>query len=172
MAVRNITVGLALVVVLTACSLGGQSSTPPQIGDSCVIGSWLLTKETNQSGYTYAGVPVAVGGLAGAQLSLTAGGEEKETFEGSAPLLGMLASGLQLSITIRGALIFQIHAASGKYQETGSVVQLPTTATAGGVPVADYHSSYSPGRGTYSCGGGRLTITTEGGNQTDVWTKG
>ncbi len=172
MAVRGISVGLALIIGLAACSLGGQSSTAPQIGDSCLIGSWLLARETNQSGYTYAGVPVAVDGLAGAQLSLTAGGEEKETFDGSAPLVGTLANGLQLSITIRGALIFQIHAASGKYQETGSVVQMPTTATAGGVPVANYRSSYSPGRGTYSCGGGRLTITTEGGNQTDVWTKG
>ncbi len=172
MAIRVIAVGLVLVVGLTACSLGGKASTAPAIGDSCVVGSWVLSEETNQSGYTYAGVAVAVSGLAGAHLVLTAAGEEKESFDGSAPLAGTLANGLRLSITIRGSLDYGIHAASGKYQETGSVVHLATTATAGGVPVTDYHSSYSPGRGTFSCAGGRLTMTTSGGNQVDTWSKG
>lgn len=155
----------------TACSFGRQSSTAPPIGDSCVVGSWVLSEETNHSGYAYAGVPVAVSGLAGAKLTLTTSGDEKESFDNSAPLIGTLANGLALSITIRGSIDYRIHAASGKYQETGTVVQLPTTAIAGGAPVTDYHSSYSPGRGTYSCAAGRLTITTEDGNQTDVWSK-
>jgi len=172
MAVRLIAAAVALMIGSTACSLGRQSSSAPAIGDSCLVGSWVLTEQTNKSGYTYAGVPVAVSGMAGAKLALTAAGEEKETFDGSAPLVGTLANGLRLAITIRGAIIYKIHAASGKYQETGDVVQLPTTATAGGAAVADYHSSYSPGRGTYSCTEGGLTITTEGGNQTDVWSKG
>jgi hypothetical protein len=172
MAFRLIAAAVALILGSTACGFGRQSSSAPTIGDSCVVGSWVLTEQTNQSGYTYAGVPVAVAGLAGATLTLTASGEEKESFDGSAPLVGTLSNGVRLAITIRGSIDYKIHAASGKYQETGAVVQLPTTATAGGAAVADYHSSYSPGRGTYSCAGGGLTITTEGGNQTDVWSKG
>ena len=163
---------VALVLAASACSLGRPTSSAPAIGDSCVVGSWVLSEETNQSGYTYAGAPVAVSGMGGATLTLTASGDEKESFDNSAPLIGTLANGLRLAITIRGSIDYKIHAASGKYQETGAVVQLPTTASAGGAPVTDYHSSYSPGRGTYACGGGRLTITTETGNQTDVWSKG
>jgi len=171
-ALRLIAVAAVLLLGSTACSVGSHSSTAAAIGDSCVVGSWILTEQTNPSGYTYAGVPVAVSGMAGAKLSLTAAGEEKETFDGSAPLVGTLANGLRLAITIRGAVIYQIHAASGKYQETGEVVQLPTTATVGGAPVPDYHSSYSPSSGSYACAAGRLTITTESGNQTDVWSNG
>jgi hypothetical protein len=167
---RVISVAAALVL-WSACSFGRQASTAPAIGDSCVVGSWVLTEQTNQSGYTYAGAQVSVSGLAGATLTLTASGEEKESFDGSAPLIGTLSNDLRLAITIRGSIDYRIHAASGKYQETGDVVQLPTTATAGGAPVTDYHSSYSPSRGTYSCARGRLTFTTEDGNQADLWSK-
>jgi len=170
-AVRFIAVAVALVLGSAACSFGRQSSTAPPIGDPCVVGSWVLTEETNHSGYAYAGAPVAVSGLAGATLRLSASGDEKESFDNSAPLIGTLANGVPLSITIRGSIDYRIRAASGKYEETGAVVQLPTTATAGGARVTDYHSSYAPGRGTYACAAGGLTITTEGGNQTDVWSK-
>lgn len=170
-AIRGIAVAAFVVVIAAACALGAQPAAPPAIGDSCLVGAWILTEETNQSGYTYAGVPVMVSGMAGAELAMTSGGEEKETFDGSKPLVGTLPNGLQLAITIRGAIIYEIHASAGKYNETGAAVQLPTTATAGGAPVTDYHSSYTPGSGTYSCDSGHLTMTTAGGNQTDLWTK-
>ncbi len=165
-------IAAALVVASAACTLGSHASAAPPIGDSCLVGSWVLTEQTNQSGYTYANVPVIVSGLSGATLKMTAAGEEIESFDGSEPLVGTLSNGLQLAITIRGSIDYKIHAASGRYEETGTVVNLPTTATAGGAPVTDYHSSYSPGRGTYSCAGARLTLTTEGETQTDVWSKG
>jgi len=169
---RLFAVATVLVVIAGACSFGKQTSNPPAIGDSCVVGSWVLTEETNESGYTYAGVPLAVSGLAGATLAITSSGDEKQSFEKSQPLVGTLPSGLELRITIRGSIDYKIHASAGKYAETGTVVQLPTTATAGGAPVTNYHSSYSPGSGTYSCASGNLTLTTSGGNQVDTWSKG
>jgi len=173
MAVRHLAIGLALVLCAAGCSIGKPgSSAPPAIGDACVVGTWILTLETNTSGYTYAGTPVAVSGLAGAQLTLTSAGDEKVKFDGSEPLVGTLANGLRLSITLGGSFDYKIHAASGQYQETGAVVKLPTTATAGGAPVTDYHSSYSPGSGAYTCSSSGLSMTTKGGNQTDNWSKG
>jgi hypothetical protein len=172
MAVRPFAISVAFLLCAAGCSLGMPGSgAPPAIGDSCVVGRWILTQETNTSGYAYAGTPVAVSGLAGAQLTLTSAGDEKVNFDGSEPLVGTLASGLRLSITLGGSFDYKIHTASGQYQETGAVVQVPTTATAGGAPVTDYHSSNSPGSGTYTCSSGGLTMTTKGGNQTDSWSK-
>ena len=162
---------LGLLLLLSGCTLGGHSSSPPAVGDACIVGTWTLSSEQNVSGYTWNTAPVSVSGLAGAQLTITAAGDEKQVFDGSQPLEGTTAGGSVLRITIRGAFDFRIKADAGKYTETGAKVQLPTTATLNGQPV-DYHSAYEPGRGTYTCSGGNLTMVTAGGVQTDQWTKG
>lgn len=164
-------IGLALVVSLSACSLGGHSSSPPAVGDTCVVGTWTLASEQNVSGYTWKSAPVSVSGLAGAKLTITSAGDEKEVFDASEPLQGTVADGSILRITIRGSYDFRIKAVAGKYTETGTATQLPTTATLSGAPV-NYHSSYEPGNGTYTCSGGSLTMVTAGEVQTDLWTKG
>lgn len=136
-----------------------------------MVGSWTLQHEENRSGYSYAGVPVPVTGLQGATLVIDAGGSETVQFEASRPLVGTVTGGRVLSITIRGSAVFHIHADGHNYTETGSNTDLPTAATLDGNPVTDYHSSYAPGNGTYSCSSSSLMVTTASSVQTDTWTR-
>ena len=86
----------------SACSVNRQSS-PPAVGDACLVGNWSLDQEVSPSGWLYANTPVSVAGLRGARLTLGADGTETEAFAGSSPLVGALADGRVLSITIRGS---------------------------------------------------------------------
>jgi hypothetical protein len=169
---------LAGIFIAAACTLASGCALPLQpaastsnVGDSCLVGTWTLVEETNQHGYSLSETPVAVSGLAGSKLTITSRGDEKEVFDGSHPLEGTLADGRTLAIKIGGSFDFHIHGDGHKYAETGQKVQLPTSATVDGQPV-QYHSSYSPGSGTYQCSSSSLTITTSDGNQTDTWSKG
>jgi hypothetical protein len=164
--------GAITVAVFSACSLGQPSNKPAAVGDTCLVGTWTLDLDTNSSGYTFNGVPVPVTGLQGAKLTVTAAGDERESFEGSLPLIGHLADGRELRIMIGGSLDFNIHAASHEYVETGTSTALPTTATIAGASISDYHSSYMPGSGTYTCSRQSLTVTTSSNVQTDTWSKG
>jgi hypothetical protein len=162
----------ASVIAFGGCTLPGSAAAATTVGDTCLVGKWTLINETNQRGYSFSNVPVMVQGFAGATLTITSAGDEKEVFQGSAPLVGTLGDNRQLVITVGGSADFQIQASGGKYSETGKVTQLPTNATVAGQTVTNYHSSDSPGNGTYECTGSTLTITTSGGNQTDYWSKG
>ena len=169
--------GLALMFLIgttTAMSFvcgPSQPSPKPAIGDTCLVGSWTLAHEENRSGYAYAGTPVSVNGLHGARLTLATNGTKTETFAESDPLVGTIADGRELSITIRGTYSFHVHFDGHQFVETGTKTPLPTTATVGGVPIPDYQSSYTPGRGTYVCSPGNLTTTETSGIQTDSWSR-
>ena len=158
----------ACAVVSSGCSLKGPSSSPA-IGDACLVGNWHLDHETNKSGWSYANTPVAVAGLAGARLTVGADGAETESFAGSEPLVGALADGRVLSITLDGSFKFHLHADGHEYVETGTITTLPVSATLGGVPIPGYHGSYTPATGTYTCSQRTLTTTTSSGIQTDSW---
>jgi hypothetical protein len=165
-----------LAVGVCASLCGGCTLSPPAaashaIGDACLVGSWSLDNELNRSGWSYANTPLSVSGLHGARLTLGADGTENEVFAESNPLVGTLADGRVLSITIRGSFTFRLHADGHKYVETGKVTVLPVTANLDGVPVAGYHGSYSPGTGTYACSQRALTTTTSSGVQTDTWSR-
>jgi len=155
---------------LTGCGLSRPASAPA-IGDACLAGTWSLDNEVNRSGWSYMNTPVSVSGLRGERLTFGADGTETGVFAGSSPLVGALADGRLLSITIRGSYSFHLHADGHKYVETGTVTVLPVTAKVGDVPVADYHGSYSPGTGTYTCSQKTLTTTTGSGVQTDSWSR-
>ena len=136
-----------------------------------MVGSWVLVDETNISGYTFNGAPVEVHGLAGTTLTIAPSGDEKLDFGGSKPLVGTLADGRLLSISIGGSIDLNVHAQGGEFVESGSSANLPTTATVNGDPITDYHSSYGPGRGTYSCTSSSLVMTTDGVMQTMTWSR-
>jgi hypothetical protein len=157
--------------VSAGCNLRG-TSTSPAIGDACLIGSWRLDHEVNQSGWSYANVPVSVSGLDGARVTLGADGTETESFAGSKPLVGTLADGRVLSISLGGSFTFHLHTDGHRYVESGTDTPLPVTATLGGVPIPGYHGSYTPGTGTYECSQRNLTTTTSSGVQTDSWVRG
>ena len=161
----------ACLAATQACLLGSpkHAASSAAIGDTCLVGAWTLQQEENESGYTLENVPVAVKGLGGAILTFNSSGEEKETFDGSGPLIGRTGQG-ELAINISGAFLFQIHADKGKYTETGSRTQLPTTATLNGAPIT-YQSSYSPGSGTYECSASSLTMVTNDSVQTANWSR-
>ena len=167
---------IAIVLIslaLAGCTLPGavSSASPPAVGDRCLVGTWTLVEETNRHGYSFNTVPLPVSGLAGSTLTITSAGEEKEVFDGSQPLVGTLSDGRKLVITIGGSTAFHIRGDGHKYTESGAKTDLPTTATLDGQP-ASYHSSYSPGTGTYQCSSSSLTLTTSDENQTDEWSKG
>jgi hypothetical protein len=171
---RSASFGLiaAAVLVTAGCSLGSHSTTSAGVGDSCLVSDWVLADESNSTGYTYAGVPVAVDGLAGTKLTISSAGEEKEDFDGSRPLVGTLADGRVLSITIGGSIDFHIHASAGTFAETGTKTNLPTEATVDGSAVSGYQSFYEPAQGTYKCTAESLTMTTSDNVQTTTWSKG
>lgn len=160
---------VACLVATQACLLGSpkNAAATPGIGDTCLVGTWTLEKETNGSGYKLNGEPVAVKGGGGATVKFASSGAESGSFDGSDPLIGDY-QGHQLSILISGSYEFTIQASDGKYAETGTKTQLPTTATVDGQPIT-YHSSYEPSNGTYECSSTQLTMTTEDGDQTNVW---
>ena len=157
------------LTVSSACTLF-PSNPAPAVGDTCLAGNWVEVEEDNVSGYTWLGLPLPVSGLAGARLAIRSDGGETLTFDGSRPLVGITRAGQQLAIFVRGSVRFKVHGDGKKYTETGAVAQMPTTATLNGQPVT-YHSSQTPGPGTYSCAGTTLTMTTHGGVQTDHWTR-
>ncbi|MHB8689210.1 MAG: hypothetical protein ACYDB4_18790 [Candidatus Dormibacteraceae bacterium] len=152
------------------CTMSRPASAPA-IGDHCLVGSWSLDHEVNRSGWSYANTPVSVSGLDGARLTFDSDGTETVAFAASNPLVGALADGRLLSITIRGSFTFRLHADGHQYVESGAVTVVPVTARLDGVPVSDYHGSYSPGTGTYTCSQRTLTTTTSSGVQTDVWSR-
>jgi hypothetical protein len=167
--VRRFGTTVAALLLAAACSLGHSSSTAA-IGDSCLAGSWTLVLEKNSSAYALRGVSLAVQGLEGATLVIKSDGAETESFAESKPLVGTTESGQTLAITVRGTVMFHIHADGHAYAETGSKVNLPTTATLDGTPV-QYDSWDEPGHGTYSCSAHSLTTTTAGEVQTDSWSR-
>jgi len=154
----------------SACSVNRQSS-PPAVGDACLVGNWSLDQEVSPSGWLYANTPVSVAGLRGARLTLGADGTETEAFAGSSPLVGALADGRVLSITIRGSFTFHLHSDGNQYVESGAVTTMSVAATINGAVIPDYHGSYSPGTGTYSCSQRTLTTTTRPDLQTDTATR-
>lgn len=172
MTVRRLAVlGLAVLCVVPAGCSQVPAVAKPAIGDSCLVGSWVLEHEANRSGYLYSGTPVPVAGLGGAKLRFGADGVETEVFDGSAPLVGTTADGRVLSITIGGSVTYHIHADGHQYTETGTETNLPTMATIGAVVISDYQSHNSPGTGSYQCSGQSLTTTGSTGGQTDTWSR-
>lgn len=163
---------IAVFIIFTAACGGTQAPAPTVVGDNCLVGNWTLQQEQNKSGYSYAGVPVAVAGLDGAKLTIKSDGTKQEMFDGSKPLVGTTAAGKKLVITITGSVTFNIHGDGHQYAETGSRKQVPTAATLDGVAIKDYQSSYSPAHGTYKCAGESLTTTTSTGLQTESWSRG
>jgi hypothetical protein len=171
---------LVVVVVLAAClaatngcvipGSSAKAAHSPAIGDTCLVGSWTLQESVNTDGYTFNNAPLRVAGLRGATMTFALDGTGSEDFAESAPLAGTTADGGKLVITIRGTWTLSIKGTRGHYVETGAKTDLPTTATFNGNP-ADYHSSYSPGNGTYSCSSSSLTMTTNDQVQTDSWSK-
>ncbi len=116
-------------------------------------------------------VPLRVAGLRDATMTLDVDGTGLEDFAQSEPLLGTTADGGKLAITIRGSWTFSLKGTGGHWVQTGTKTELPTTATFNGKPT-DYHSSYAPGSGTYSCTRTSLTMSTDKQVQTDSWSKG
>lgn len=168
---RRVSAGLAALCAFTvACGIT-PAAAKPAIGDSCLVGAWVLQHEESSSGYTFNGAAVPVSGLAGARLNLGAGGAETLVFDGSAPLVGTAADGRVLSITIGGSVTYHLHADGHRYTETGTVTSLPTTATIGTVRVINYESHNSPGSGTYQCSAHSLTMAGSTGAQTDTWSR-
>lgn len=163
--------GLAALCMVPAGCGQAPAAAKPAIGDSCLVGAWVLQHEENRSGYGYNGTPVPVTGLAGARLTFGADGVETEVFDGSTPLVGTVADGRVLSITIGGSVTYHIHADGHQYTETGTETSLPTAATIGGARVTDYQSHYSPGTGSYQCSKQSLTLTGSTGVQTDTWSR-
>lgn len=163
--------GLVVLSVLPAGCSQVPAAAKPAIGDSCLVGSWVLDHEENRSGYLYSGTPVPVTGLAGVRLTLGSDGLETEVFDGSAPLVGTTADGRVLSITIGGSVTYHIRADGHQYTETGTETNLPTNATIGGVRIADYQSHNSPGTGNYQCSNRSLTSSGGSGVQSDTWSR-
>lgn len=163
--------GLAVLSAISAGCSQVPAAAKPAIGDSCLVGAWVLLHEENRSGYLYNGIPVPVTGLAGTRLTFGSAGVETEVFDGSGPLVGATADGRVLSITIGGSVTFHVHADGHQYTETGADTSLPTIATIGGARVNDYQSHYSPGTGTYQCSKQSLTTTGSTREQTDTWSR-
>lgn len=169
--IRSAGVAAAGILVLGgACSLFHSTPVPPAVGDACLVGTWVEVKEDSSSGFTWLGVPLAVSGLAGAQLKIAPDGTETLLFDGSRPLVGLTPAGQELAIFIRGSVRYHLHGDGKTYSQSGTVAHMPTTATLDGQPVS-YHSEQTPGVGTYSCAKAALTMTTQGGVQTDSWTR-
>lgn len=168
---RHVSAGLAFLCVFTVACGAAPAAAKPAIGDSCLVGAWVLQHEESSSGYSFNGTPVPVTGLAGARMTLGADGVETLVFDGSNPLVGTAADGRVLSITLGGSVTYHLHADGHRYTETGTETSLPTTATIGGVRVVNYESHNSPGTGTYQCSTHTLTMAGSTGVQTDTWSR-
>lgn len=160
----------AFVLATTAaCSIGNNAPTAA-VGDKCLVGLWTELHEENVSAYQVNGEPVSVAGLQGARLTIESNGTETLVFDSSQPLVGTTRSGAQLAIRISGTATFHIHGDGKHYVETGSRVDLPTTATLNGVAIS-YSSFEAPGEGTYTCSASSLVTVNGPKVQTDTWSR-
>ncbi|MGB9483712.1 MAG: hypothetical protein WCB86_07450 [Candidatus Dormiibacterota bacterium] len=141
----------------------------PAVGDSCLVGAWILVKESDPTSFTWDGVTVPVAGLAGADMTITPGGTEVDNYSNSQPLLGTYQD-QTFSVQVRGSGTSHDRAHNGllvqtvvSFAMTGEYRIGGTVAESG--PVHPIPSQDSP----YRCSAKQLV--TQAGNGTDTYTR-
>src|SRR5690348_14464128 len=136
---------------LAVGAVAAERPAPPAIGDRCLIGRWVETKQSAPGNWTVANQVVPVSGLADMVVTFTADGTETDDLSRTQPLVGDY-QGHQVKFVERGVVRFAVHA-------DGSL--LSQTAAGGNATVRFYYDgvyqpsgfiTYLPGTYSYRCG--------------------
>jgi hypothetical protein len=127
---------IALLFTLAACS--SSSSTPPPlaVGDSCLVGSWILVSQSSHSTTlptkTTKYSNLTLNGLKGATLTIAASGDSTFNYDSSAPAVGTNNS-IPESLTLRGTSTARLHTTSSTLSITPLANHVTMSVTLKGV---------------------------------------
>lgn len=168
---------LALLVV--SCGIAdtpSAASPPPPIGDACLVGRWVETKQYSPGNFGEGtGERFEVTGSEGLVISYTADGAETVDYSGAKPLNGGWR-GNKVQVVITGTITYQVHADSGQIVQSKPVASLTVAYYANGSLLSGGTSSFAPATIKYTCNGSFLHLETPStmagyGPQTDDLTR-
>src|SRR5690348_4574077 len=142
--------GICLCGLAVGAAAAGRPA-PPAIGDRCLVGRWVETKQSAPGNWIVANQVVPVTGLAGMVVTFTADGTETDDLSRAQPLVGDY-QGHQVKFVERGLVRFDVH---------GDGSLLSQTAAGGSATVSFYYDNvyqpsgfitYLPGTYSYRCG--------------------
>ena len=131
-------------------ALAAGTPTPPLIGDPCLVGRWVETRQTAPGNWSWNGEIVAVSGLRGMVVTFTADGTETDDLSAAEPLVADY-HGHQLLIVERGKAQFHVSAAGNQLVQSGLTDAVGVSYYYDGQPIQG-GAAYPPGLYTYSCG--------------------
>lgn len=136
--------------VFVPAALARPAATPPPIGDGCLVGRWIETKETAPGNWAWNGQIVAVSGLQGMVITFTADGTETDYLSAALPLTANF-NGHRLKIFLRGYAQFHVQAGGSSLVQTAPVDNVGVSYNYDGRPVQG-GAVYLAGVYTYRCG--------------------
>ncbi|HEV2474967.1 MAG TPA: FGLLP motif-containing membrane protein [Candidatus Dormibacteraeota bacterium] len=153
--VASIGVACFCLCGLATAALAAGTPTPPLIGDRCLVGRWVETRQSAPGNWTVGNQVVPVAGLAGLVITFTADGTETDDLSGAQPLVGDY-QGHQVKFVERGVVRFQVY---------GDGSLLSQAAAGGSASVKFYYDGvyqptgfikYTAGTYNYRCGSATL----------------
>jgi hypothetical protein len=154
---------ILLGILAVSCGTADTPSTPsppPPIGDACLVGRWVETKQYSPGNFGLGtGERFEVTGLEGLVITYTAGGAETDDYGGAKPLNGGWR-GNKIQVVIAGAITYQVHAEGGKIAQTKPVASLTVAYYSNGSPLSGATGSFAPATITYTCNGSFLHLET------------
>jgi hypothetical protein len=155
-----------IVLGLLVVSCGGTGDTvsapspTPAIGDACLVGRWLETKQYSPGNFGLGtGERFEVTGLEGLLITYSADGAETDDYSRAKALNGGWR-GNKIQVVITGAITYQVHADSAHIVQSKPVASLSVAYYANGAPLSGGTSSFAPATITYTCNGSFLHLAT------------
>jgi hypothetical protein len=149
-----------LVISCGSADAPSAASTPPPIGDACLVGRWVETKQYSPGNFGQGtGERFEVTGLEGLVITYTADGAETDDYSGAKPLNGGWR-GNKIQVVVTGTITYQVHADSGHVVQSKPVASLAVAYYANGAPLSGGTASFAPATITYTCSGSFLHLET------------
>ena len=153
----------SLQPIAVGTTQGAAIKAAPPVGDSCLIGRWIGSKESAPGDWTWNNEVVAVSGLTGFVLTFSAGGSETYDLAASQPLIGDY-HGHQIKIVVRGSVTYRIHADGSHFVQSGRSGRSTVTFFYDGVLQPGGTVSFPLNTISYACGAQSLQIRSPAGN--------
>ena len=147
---RSLFVTGIAICALAPAAVAAAPASPPPIGDTCLIGRWVETRQSAPGNWTVSDQVVAVTGLAGLVITFTADGMETDDLSGTQPLVGDY-QGHQVKFLERGLVRFHVHADGSTLSQAAAGGSASVKFYYDGVYQPSGFITYSPGTYSYSC---------------------
>lgn len=154
---------ILLGLFAVSCGTADTPSTPsppPAIGDACLVGRWVETKQYSPGNFGQGtGERFEVTGLEGLVITYSADGAETDDYSAAKPLNGGWR-GNKIQVVVTGTITYHVHADSGQIVQSKPVASLTVVYYANGAPLSGGTSSFAPATIKYTCNGSFLHLET------------